>query len=446
VVVRREAVQKRVANRIMACSCRLKNANMPGDFKHDLPRAAGLPGRRLRAAVVGWLALALASGLFGAKDAVPPLPEFRRLEALPAIREAGAAARMAGAGWPAPVARDRLEPGDGVTVLVSLTKGTTLQQWLIDLAIATPRAGDPLRKPNAARLYTSTGHDFRFDGGNATIEITMVGPLRAGDAGGKAAKAPEIKRQRVNVSVDYLALGLERVPAKMIEIKARRQREPNLPHGDLSVRGQPFPADVVARDGKSAAALGISSDDERSIIGSVLALQEFLQLASRTPGLQDVVMSVLDVPWWSIIRSGGRLNFDLEGLPLERELDAAAWGLPATTKAYASPFRLHINGQAALVFQLALVAPRPPLTVSAGIIGLAAVAPDGKGPVLTFQVIGGRMGEKGGREKRSRGMLGYWSTAWRATVEETRGRAVEEPEKRVERNKGRAGDEALPES
>jgi len=52
-----------------------------------------------------------------------------------------------------------------------------------------------------------------------------------------------------------------------------------------------------------------------------------------------------------------------------------------------SPYLLRLNGEPALLFQLAVTAPRPPLLVSAGIVGLAAGRPDGRGPVLTLQVV-----------------------------------------------------------
>ena len=106
-------------------------------------------------------------------------------------------------------------------------------------------------------------------------------------------------------------------------------------------------------------------------------------------------MSVLEVPWWSILRSGGkapRIEIDMEAtLSSVRQLDAAGWGLGASAKVYAYPFQLDLNGKPALLCQLAVVPPQPPLLVSAGIIGLAAGRPDGKGPVLTLQVIASRV-------------------------------------------------------
>jgi len=96
--------------------------------------------------------------------------------------------------------------------------------------------------------------------------------------------------------------------------------------------------------------------------------------------------TVVDLPWWAIVMHGGKLNVDLHALPFDRKLGAAQWGVHGQD-VYASSYLLLINDKPALLFQLALTAPKPPLTVCAGIIGFAAVAPDGKGPVLTFQVV-----------------------------------------------------------
>lgn len=363
---------------------------MNGNFKPVLP--ASRPIRCLRS----WAGLALMLGVLGgaaAGENPPRPPEFRRLPPLLAIREAGAKARLPITGLAPTPDRAEARPGDSVTVLVSLTKRDTIKQWLIRLELEQPGAGGPLRSYAAADFYTSTGHHFRFSGGTAGLRIAMIGPLQEDDAGRKAATAPEVKRVRVQVGMDFLALGMDRAPAMALRVAAERARNPALPHGNLGIRSQPFPPEVVAQDGPVAAAAGVTEADERSIIGSVMALQEFFQLASRTPGLDDVLRSVLDLPWWSIIRNGGKIDLNIESLPHQGELVGAEWGLAPAEKVYAAPFLLRINGKPALVFQLALAAPKPPLTVSAGIVGLAACAPDGDGPVLTFQVVSSEAGK-----------------------------------------------------
>jgi hypothetical protein len=365
-----------------------KNANMPGDFKHDLTRAPWRMMRfagRWRLAVLG-LALAGAARADEA-PAVRPPPEFRQIAPLPGIREAARAGWVQLDGLAAPASREKVLPGDAVTFLVSLSRGEEVRQWMIELQAEVPTAEEDGKRPKSIHVFSTTDHEFRLEGGRAAILIRLIGPLGPADAGRKAATEPDIRRQRVLVSADYLGLGLDRVPATFLRVRALRAANPALPRGGISFNEQRFPAEVIEAGKKSAATIGLTLDDERALFGSFLALQEFLQLVSRTPGLQEILMSVLDIPWWSIIRSGGQLNLNLETLPLERELDPRPWGLPATVKVYAWPLRLMIDGKPALLFQLAVVASKPPFSVSAGIIGLAAGSPDGKGPVLTFQAV-----------------------------------------------------------
>ena len=59
---------------------------------------------------------------------------------------------------------------------------------------------------------------------------------------------------------------------------------------------------------------------------------------------------------------------------------------------YAFPFVLQLSKKPALVCQLAVVAPAPPLLTSAGIVGLAAQRPDGKGPHLMICLLAAHVG------------------------------------------------------
>jgi hypothetical protein len=66
---------------------------------------------------------------------------------------------------------------------------------------------------------------------------------------------------------------------------------------------------------------------------------------------------------------------------------------------YAFPFALQLSKKPALVCQLAVVAPAPPLLTSAGIVGLAAQRPDGKGPHLMIQLLAARCASDRSGEK-----------------------------------------------
>lgn len=345
-------------------------------------------------------------GRLGAEAAkakpMPPLPDFRQLAPLASVQAAAKAAEIPLEGIASPLERAALRDGDSVTALVSLTTGAKLQQWVIALSAVEPTAKEK-EKPQrggAPVFHSSSGRELRFESERATLAIRSIGPLTTDDAGARASTEPKIKRARAAVAADYLALGLDRPPAMAERIKKRKEQDPNLPTGNLNIGMKPFPPEVVAASRPALEAVGITEADERAVIGSILALVEFFQVASRTPGIQEVVMSVIDVPWWSIIRSGGKMpGLNLELLSAQPRLDATPWRLPAAADVWAVPVVLHLNGQPALVCQLAVTSPRPPLLPCAGIVGLAARRPDGKGPVLTLQIVAARAAADGGTVK-----------------------------------------------
>lgn len=347
------------------------------------PRACGL--------LITAGALALSVHLVAA-DATPktppPIPSFRQLAPLASVQAAAQAAQIALDGIAPPVEQTILSEGDTVTALVSLTSGAKLQQWLIALTAVQPTEKEKQQRDQAIVFHTSSGHELRFESEPAALAIQSIGPLTGADAGRKASTASTVKRARTRVAADFLALGLDRPPAMAERTKKKREEDPSLPSGGLEIGMKPFPPDVIERTRVTTEAVGITEADERALIGSILALIEFFQIASKTSGLQEVVMSVIDVPWWSIIRSGGKmpgLNFELVGN--QPRIEAKPWALPTPSDIWAVPFVLHLNGKPALVCQLAVTAPRPPLLPCAGIIGLAASRPDGKGPILTLQIV-----------------------------------------------------------
>ena len=338
------------------------------------------------------LAVAVAGGVNGAESEwTRPPPAFRRMIPLESIRQAAAATRLSLEGLAEPVARTGLQQGDGVTALVTLTEDEAVKQWIIALEVVEPNEKEKNRRDVSTRLFSTSGYEFRFGSGHAVLEVKIIGPLSDRDAGKKPAMAPDVKRRRIEVSADYLALGLERVPATSIRVHAAKAANPALPKGNLQISGQAFPVATAEANRKITEAVGIMEADERAMAGSVLALLEFFQITMKTPGLQDVLKSVLDLPWWSIVSSGGKTpGVNFEGLRGEREVNPRLWNLRRPVKVYASSYLLRLNGEPAVLFQLAMTQPRPPLLVSAGIVGLAAGRPDGKGPVLTLQVASSR--------------------------------------------------------
>jgi hypothetical protein len=278
----------------------------------------------------GALALSLRSiAAEATRNTPPPIPSFRQLAPLASVQAAAQAAQIALDGIAPPVEQANMSEGDTVTALVSLTSGTRLQQWLIALTAVQPTEKEKQQRGQAMVFYSSSGHELRFESESAALAIQSIGPLTQADAGRKASTAPAVKRARTRVAADFLALGLDRPPAMSERTKKKRAEDPSLPSGGLEIGMKPFPPDVIERARVATEAVGITEADERALVGSLLALIEFFQIASKTSGLQKVVMSVIDVPWWSIIRSGGKMpGLNLELLENQPRIEAKPWALP----------------------------------------------------------------------------------------------------------------------
>lgn len=324
--------------------------------------------------------------------APPTLPAFTFHEVQPGTR----AAAEAGAVSLAPLAIAEtprgLAVGDGLTALVTWVEGKAVKQWLVQVSATELNEKESKLPPaRGMRLFSSTGHEFRFAGSRAALAMRVLGPFEQGRAPSREAR--DGKRVRVLTQSEYLGLGLDRSCQVILRLQAARSqatKEGGAPaeQQSLGVGSQPFPPDVVAAAQKRAAIHGLTVEDERALTGSLPALLEFFGIVSRTPGLQDILMSVIDVPWWSILKSGGKVpDIGIEFVSAAvRKMEPGPWLLPDLTP-YALPFVINLNKKPALVCHLAVVTPRAPLVAAAGIVGVAAGRPDGKGPRLMIQVV-----------------------------------------------------------
>lgn len=317
------------------------------------------------------------------KPVEPPLPQFRQLPAMPGVRVAAKAAGVALEGISAPTNREKMQPGDSAVFLASLTDGKKLTQWVVTLKIAV--LPEKVRgEPRAEKIaYSNTGHIFRFTENKTGVRISVLGPFKAPDQ-----QKAEIKRKQVVITEEMLAAGLNGLPILSLKMKAM-QNNPAAKGKtmNISVRPQPFTEEQIEADRQTAAFFGITERDERALAGTAPALMQFFSLITATPGLTDMLKSVIDVPFWSLLGSGMKPRIDLNTVPFEKEISSDRWALPLETKIFALPLELRINGKLSLLCQLAVIDPKPPFQTSAGVIGLAAGAPDGKGPVLTLQLV-----------------------------------------------------------
>jgi hypothetical protein len=303
-----------------------------------------------------------ATTLAGAREANLPLD---------AIRVGEAAAQMA--------------PDDSVTALVSHVEEGRSRQWIVHLVMQPLKEKERTMHFPEWVLHTSTGRELRFGGEAAAIAIRVLGPYEEGPNG--ARKARDVWSGTV-VNAHFLGLGLHRSGEITAKLRAGDPTGIEKPSGfTLSAGPKPYPRDVVEPNRAIAASLGLEEAHERAFLGTFPALAAFFEVISRTKGFEEILRSVLDVSWWSLIRAGGQVSPSISIVDSVTEIEAGRWNLPPELKLYGLKIRLTLNDRAALACSLAVTEPRPPLATSAGVVALAAQRPDGKGPHLMIRLL-----------------------------------------------------------
>jgi hypothetical protein len=351
-----------------------------------------LIGNSSRLGPLAWVIVLLATTGHVAK-AAPVYPKIRYAESMPVIKAAAEKAGIIGGHVADPVDRAGLLPGDSIAVLVSLTKGEDFYQWLVSMTCVELTEAEKQKPPARPQpLYTSLGTEVNFKEDRAAMMVRVLGPYkRVADFHDPAQLRASVKGEqdvttRILVNADFLRLGFDRACESVLVVRDALKSQPSMKQFNWNVGSKPFPPEVVSQARATADLLGLTTERERAFVGAVPALREFWRLASRTRGLQDIVKDVADLPWWSIIRKGGEVKSKLKPLFSDSQrisLDGLRGGKET---GYLFPFGLEINESPALSCTVMAVDPRPPLLPSAGIVGIAAQAPDGNGPYLMVQV------------------------------------------------------------
>ena len=353
--------------------------------------------RKLRGylCLAGW-AVASSRGV----EPAPVFPAINFAESLPVVKAVARKEGIVGGAIADPVDRPNLLPGDSITALVTLTKAEDLFQWLVVMTCVEMTEAEQQRPPaKPQRLYTSLGTEVLLQEDRAAMLVRVLGPFkRVADFRDPAQLQASVKGHqdvstRIVVNADFLRLGFDRACESVLAVREASKTRPGAGPFTWNIGSKPFPAEVVKPARAQADLLGLTAERERAFVGAAPALREFWRLASRTRGLQDIVKDVADLPWWAIIRKGGEVKSKLKptfSAALRMTLDGFR-GLK--TPGYVFPFELEINDSPALSCTVMAVDPRPPLLASAGIVAIAAQAPDGKGPYLMVQIWSARLAE-----------------------------------------------------
>lgn len=344
-----------------------------------------------------WLCLGFSRAAAAEPLPKPFVPEFDFPPPLAAVTAIAAEHGVPLSGFDASVERaTALRPGDQVTAVVSLLEDKDLTQWLISVRCAELTAQEMKEPPlQTWTVHTNTGTEVFLSAKRAALAIRVLGPFSR-KSGEESSKSVTDQQARVTVNADYLTLGLDRACEAVMSVNEAKIKDPTLPPVEWAARQKPFPPEVVEPTRKTARSIGLTPERERALVGANPALQEFFHLISRTPGLQDILKNVIDVPWWTVIKQRGKVAASVA--PQYNLAAHLAPGDPllmgTRESGYTLPYVLFIGGKSALTGKLAVITPQGPLQVSAGILGVAAVAPNGEGPRVMLQVVSARAGVK----------------------------------------------------
>lgn len=324
------------------------------------------------------LSLAKSADVDPASDKRPPLPEFRTLGVAPEVQQAILEFGIYTADRPVATVPDPSLAGDLAVFLATLTDGEKISRWVLQLRAvpnvdAAPAAGNPVER------YSSTGNTWTLGRRKTTIEVTVLRPLA--------------KRKTTDLLLadeDALKTGMWGAVSINLKLKSSvlPQRALRLEFSDT-----PFPEERVHADRASALTLGITAAEERSRELANPALSEFLSLVLSTPELLTMMRRVTDVSFFAALRARNE-PVEINSLPYESMVPAQQLGVAGADTAYVLPLMVSHGKRPALLCQLAFVPPRSPLQVGAGLVALAAGHPDGKGPILTMELIGSRSAAK----------------------------------------------------
>lgn len=276
--------------------------------------------------------------------------------------------------------------GDEVTLLVTRYRGSVAEQW-----IARLRADDLTDKernetrPDAI-TYSGTGRALRYGFTPTALQVAFAGPFRAGAASGRTGSAVAEKDKRLIENAQFLNYGLDEFCR--VQLKEMRLRNEGVLQGPgmYYSSSPPSPA-VLANSKRIEALLHLTAEEDRITGGCWYPLSSFVDAVTSVTDFELVVFRVLDLPSvWSILKHGGVFSGWNFGRYASEASPYGSTGLPL----YRFSLQLNMNGEPALKAVAAVVAPRPPFEVCAGLAGIYLERPSNPTQRMFIQVVAAR--------------------------------------------------------
>jgi hypothetical protein len=278
-----------------------------------------------------------------------------------------------------PAGTDDLNPGDSITALVTqFEKGGRRNQWVIYLqALSGEHALQAPKAPNSKVMFTCFGHKLTFTSSPWPVTVRTVGPFIDSGPGRRSLMA-EDKTAHFDLDQGFLGIGLNKAAAGWYRV--HQLNKTGKSDWVFDSDAEPFTPAQIAEGRKMAALYHVTPDEERAWTGVEAALISYFNIIHETPGLSHILFKIIDRPSiWSVLRHGGvNLSINLQSEKVE-PVDGLKWGLKTGE-----------SDHLVLDVSMIVTAPRPPLLICGGVVGLIAQNPKDKQNSLTLRVISAR--------------------------------------------------------
>ncbi len=281
------------------------------------------------------------------------------------------------------------EKGNCVNFLITLYRGSSMQQWftIITQDIVTTEESQLKPLPDET-VYTSTGRVFKFKNTKTALNLKLIGPFTASKSNSDKRYIKQLNNPyRVLISQEKLNCDLE-IYAERSLVLAKRVEEAGAKERDFFYIGSSNPiSENDIEKGKSFIKIVHPTDEEERIgFDFYFALRSFYDAAMAIDEFKEIVYKVINKPSiWSIITNPGistNINYYFTDV---HPFKAGGFGIEFPV--YEQPLRLFFNGKIALRASIIMTKPRSPLKACAGIVGLYAEHPIDKDKRLLIQLI-----------------------------------------------------------
>lgn len=299
----------------------------------------------------------------------------------PMAEEVGLYAQQAGVligELPSTLGEAGVKRGDLATVLVTLQDGERARQWLWAVEVDEPAKGDRLPREFHTEVYSTTGTEFTLRSRYVVLKWRLVGPFESGKR-----MLPTERSGRLVVNAGFLEMGIDRACEALIARRAEAAGGASAAEKmDYELATKPFPPARIDQSRAVALRLGFTPERELALWQMGIALPEFVRLAARTPGLQEIFREVAEVSWWTMLTAGGKPKF--QTLPVSAAVTKVRNTKPTQ---YNLPVLLEVGGDPVLVLTLVAMEARSPVSCLAGIVALQARRIGDHGPQLSVQLV-----------------------------------------------------------